>query len=1319
MPSNTGTRSPLEEAVGQEKKYSWLEAAKFYEQAVDSGSLSFPLLAETWERIGLCYDFASRQAETVEEFRKIRQLAGEAYQTAAKLLETVEGSKNLGKIEECLTLAQYMRSWLVSDPSEKRRILDECLVAGKKSLEAYQSVGDELSYGKMCNELLFCLLERLYVASDWKEMRDFAQEGTDCADKAIATLVKLRNKTELLRAYSIAALQSWYAANISEQEEKGKELVKRSLTCSDEALKLSKEVDNPYYIAMANWASSFCTVFFTEKVESSLESASEMLNQATIAKDNYLKGIALYALALVNNWITLREADPDKKKEEHKKIIQYAEDGIRHLELVGQDFYIAQIYLFYAESYSSLAREAEVIPGKRRVEMEKAIEIGRKGLDHANLSGSSDALISALHALSKALQFDSNFETEKHAKKELLEEALVHRKELNRIAEKVFPNSDWPRGVGENYEGLIKLDLARIETSDDRKKELLESALSNMEGGLSRCKRWIMSHAVPTLQIVVGNFENGFGSILTELYLLTKDEKVLTRATEVYEDAAEEFKKANLPSRAAECYWRVARNQDYLGKNHKATERFENAFEQYETAAQRIPHFANFYLDYATYMKAWSEIESAKIAHNREEYATAVRHYEKVAELLKPSKLWNYLSSNFLAWSLFEHAEDLSRKESSMESIEGFMKAAELFEEAKQSFEKEIEKIQEIDEREKAVELRRASAQRKDYCLARINVEEARMYDRRGDYAESAKKYELAAVTFEKILETVETQAEQEEIRPVVFMCRAWQKMKTADIMVSPGLYHEASELFLEAKEHTTRERTILLASGNGAFCEALEHGTKFEATREKEDFLRVKQHLESAANYYLKAGYENASLWTNAVEILFDAYTYMINAETEVDPNRKMKAYLLAEKCLEKSAEFYETAGYVGKKDEVLKTLRKVKEKREFVLSLGELLSVPSEASSTSLIPALIMTKEEPVGVSKFEGALLQANLVARKTEATVCENWNLDLQFVNVGKNPANLIKIEGIIPDGLDLVEEPEIYRLEDSGLNMKAKRLDPLRTEELRLTVTAFEKGTFEVKPRIIYVDETGNQMSCEPEPLTINISKVVLPQHITTGCADLDNLLLGGIPENYSVLLTSPSCDERDLLIHRFLEAGARKGEVTFYVTIDASNVKALVEEYQTNFYLFLCNPRADEIIKNLPNVFKLKGVENLTEISIALTSAIRRLDASMAGPRRACIEIISDALLQHHAVSTRRWLMSIIPELRSRGFTTLALMNPQMHPSEEVQAILDLFEGEISVYEKQTRKGLEKFVRIKKMYNQRYLESELILKKERLSIPPI
>jgi len=235
-----------------------------------------------------------------------------------------------------------------------------------------------------------------------------------------------------------------------------------------------------------------------------------------------------------------------------------------------------------------------------------------------------------------------------------------------------------------------------------------------------------------------------------------------------------------------------------------------------------------------------------------------------------------------------------------------------------------------------------------------------------------------------------------------------------------------------------------------------------------------------------------------------------------------------------------------------------------------------------------------------------------------------------------------------------------------------------------------------------------------EPVTIEIPEVVLPGRISTGYKDLDNMLFGGIPENYAVILTSPSCDEKDLLVRRFLETGAKKGQITFYLTTEASGVRALTEEFQSSFYLFVCNPQADTIIRSSPNVSKLKGVENLTDISIALSSAFRRVDTSITGPKRACVEIISDVLLQHRAVQTRRWLTGLIPQLKAKGFTTLAVMNPQMHSPQEVHAILGLFEGEINIYEKESEKGLEKFLKIRKMYNQRYLESKMPLRKEKL-----
>ncbi len=245
-----------------------------------------------------------------------------------------------------------------------------------------------------------------------------------------------------------------------------------------------------------------------------------------------------------------------------------------------------------------------------------------------------------------------------------------------------------------------------------------------------------------------------------------------------------------------------------------------------------------------------------------------------------------------------------------------------------------------------------------------------------------------------------------------------------------------------------------------------------------------------------------------------------------------------------------------------------------------------------------------------------------------------------------------------------------------------------------------------KMKAIYV-ETGRQEVSQPTPA------VEVPSGpVATGHADLDNSLFGGIPSKYAVILTSPSCDERDSLVKSFLETGVKKGEATFYVTIDPTVVRTLAQELQPNFYLFVCNPQADVIVKSQSNAFNLKGVESLTEISIALTSAIRKIDPSLKGHRRICISVISDILLQHHAVQTRRWLAGLIPELRSEGFTILAVMDPEMHPAQEVRAVLDLFEGEINIQEKETEKDSGKYLKINKMSNRKYLANELLLKKE-------
>jgi len=102
MSSESSQKPIMEKAKEQEKKCDWIEAAKSYEEVLRSESITVSMTAEIWERIGFCYGRASTQAEDLKEFKKNRELAIEAYKSAAKLFEKEEGLKN--KRQKCTVL---------------------------------------------------------------------------------------------------------------------------------------------------------------------------------------------------------------------------------------------------------------------------------------------------------------------------------------------------------------------------------------------------------------------------------------------------------------------------------------------------------------------------------------------------------------------------------------------------------------------------------------------------------------------------------------------------------------------------------------------------------------------------------------------------------------------------------------------------------------------------------------------------------------------------------------------------------------------------------------------------------------------------------------------------------------------------------------------------------------------------------------------------------------------------------------------------------------------------------------------------------------
>jgi len=1328
MSENQNLEHILDQAKEQEKRYEWLSAIDFYKKALSlaSGLKDFLRAGEIGGQIGFCYCRAAFQAENSEVFKEHIHLAGESYNEASELFDKAEAAEKekQAKSKHYKALSIYASVELAADTSEKKKLLDECVRMIKEALKVYEEAENQIDYAKACNELLEFLDDRFILEGDWHVRKRVAWEAIDYGEKAIAILSDTGNDRELAQAYLMTGLHYNSAAWFNELKEKWKELGEKSLSYSKKALALSERVGDAYLISMSSFWMLISAVNLAEEVGVFVEYmdyVNVLIEQSAKTRDNLLLGFASILMAEAMDAMMTMEENPDKIREGYGNVVQYAEDALRHFDIVSSHSLAAGACMRIAESYISLAREVETNIEQRKVLLEKAVKFGRKGIEHAEQAGPSDTSFS-LHTLSKGLYFLSTIKPNLEEKKRLLEEALRLRKRSIPLAEQTAAPFDyWNRGINQNYLALIRAEQAEMEIDKDKKRELLEKAVSGMENCLELCKKALIERPqikvgdVPFSLIPFGWYQGWFGGILEQLYLLTGEEAILERAIEAHKDVVETYGKIGFASRVAEAHWKIAKLYNRLGSHDESAEHFESASNNYKASAERMPNLKEFYMDYASYMQAWAEIERARFSTSREEYDQARKHYEKAASLFESSKAWKYLAPNYSAWALLEQAEDQSRKNQSEEATKTFKKAAQLFNQAKNSLDAQAAKTKSLEEKDMALAAVKASQIRSEYCRGKIALEEAKILDKEGNHLSSSQKYLAAARIFKKLSKETESEIERKELKPIVYLCLAWQKMTLADARASPELYAEASKLFEEASEHSRSERAGLLALGHSRFCKALEAGTRFTDTRDTALHSVTMQHLQSAMSYYQRSGFQNITEYARATGLLFDAYVHMDNAKKEIDPEKKARLYMMAEKVLQASAGAYLKAKHLTKMEEVQGLLTRVKEERELAVSLTEILLASPIVSTTPAFSIPIMNEERAVGLERFEHATIEAKPIFSSKEVKLGEEVNLEIQIMNVGKEAAQLVKVEEILPQGFELVAEPDYFHFEDAHLDMKGKRLDPLKTQEIRLVFRPFEKGTFTIKPKIIYLDETGKHKTCKPEPVTLAVLQVILPNRITTGYGDLDNLLFGGIPENLAVVLTSPSCDEKDLIVRKFLEAGAKAGQITYYVTIEASGIKPLVEEFQSNFYLFICNPQADTIIKSLPNVFKLKGVENLTDISIALTSAFRKLDVSLRGPRRACIEIVSDVLLQHRAVKTRRWLTGLIPELRSRGFTTLAVMNPQMHPSEEVQAILDLFEGEINIYEKENQKGLQKFLKIKKMYNQRYLENELPLRKERLA----
>jgi len=1079
MPKDESLENIMGKAGELEKNYDWLGAVKSYEKALGLVPKNYYLkIGGIQEKIGYAFYRAAMQAGNVNEFRNRMRQAVEGCEMAKKFYERLsEPGKT--RMLRCDAMIAFMGYWITSEVTEKKRLLDECWRLTKEALKSFEESGENLEYGKTYNQLSSSASLKYSLEQDLEAGEKTVREAVERGEQAISLLSSAGDAYELAKAYVktaiyLSLLGVFFVPDMDEKE--------RCYQGSRDYWKKANELSEEHaFLELVNISGEERAHWSYEEMRMQYESA---LGRAEKTKDKYLIGNALDWLATSSFWESEGIEDPDERIEHFQESLRYAEDAkdsfscISFVSSRGGTLWTGAPHTEY---YCELAFY-ETNLKKRRDLLQKAVVNEASVVELAESTHYPEIIGYMHHVLSKAFVSLAQMEANPERKRRLLTKALEHRNEDVRFVGRFCRFRYWHQGVTWNYLADVKAELSDSEDDPEKRRRMLEEAVSDKERCLQLCQeemRYYEKVGSRSHPAAFGYYQHSYGDLLNRLYGLTGNSEHQRKAIKAFEDVAESFRKLDMSSRVAECRWKIARGFEALGEHLKATESFSSAANNYTRAAQKIPQLKDFYQDYALYMQAWSDIEKARHHHERQEYDSAKEYYEKAARTHEMLKQWSYLAPNYSAWAHLENAENLSRRERSEEALQTFEQAAKLFLEAKNSIQNELNRIENSDERQMATNLVQASDPRRAYCIGRMALEEAKIFDKKGDHHSSSSKYGSAAETFEQVAQALESEQERKELKLITILSRAWRKMTQAETEASPSLYLEASQLFEDAKELSPNEKARMLTLGHSRFCKALEAGTKFADTRDVTLHATAIQSLESAANYYMKAGFQNASEHARATELLFDAYVYMDNAKKETDPERKARLYMMVEKVLQSSAGSFMKAEHLEKREQVLRLLDKVKEEREFALSLSEVLHAPSTLSTTSAFTTPNPTYENAVGLERFEHAHIQAHLTASE-EATLGDEFEIRLDLVNVGKEPALLVSIEGLVPPTFKITKAPPNYNIEDHTLDVKGKRLEPQKVESIKISAKATKTGVTPLCPQITYVDELGKFHTHKPE-----------------------------------------------------------------------------------------------------------------------------------------------------------------------------------------------------------------------------------------------
>jgi len=186
---------------GHKRELDWSESSSSNSDAPTDLSEGSSEKAQLLELSSYAVFRSAKHAGSLDEFGlRIREaLAG--YKTAATLYGTTSDPESRARELRSKAMLAYLTYWLETNPSKRKRTIEQTWTIAKKALEKFEELGNGIEYGETYSQLSTSAF--LSASFDWSSQsrQRTLQNAAEYGEKAIAFFSAQRDPEPLVKAY--------------------------------------------------------------------------------------------------------------------------------------------------------------------------------------------------------------------------------------------------------------------------------------------------------------------------------------------------------------------------------------------------------------------------------------------------------------------------------------------------------------------------------------------------------------------------------------------------------------------------------------------------------------------------------------------------------------------------------------------------------------------------------------------------------------------------------------------------------------------------------------------------------------------------------------------------------------------------------------------------------------------------------------------------------------------------------------------------------------------------------------------------------------